>query len=102
MPDMRVADPLPIAVSRPMVLMRLGYRRPAQVPERTARLIAEVMEKGTGLLKPRAVYGMVDAATPEAGVTVLGDALRVASASLHERLRDCRRAVLFAATIGEE
>ena len=35
----RIVDPLPVQVSRPMVLLRLGYRRPAQVPEKVARLI---------------------------------------------------------------
>ncbi|MEK7798788.1 MAG: hypothetical protein AAB297_03075, partial [Acidobacteriota bacterium] len=51
MSSIQIADPLPVTVSRPMVLMRLGYRRPAQVPERTGRLIDEIMEKGGALLR---------------------------------------------------
>jgi cobalamin-dependent methionine synthase-like protein len=98
----RVAEPLPIAVSRPMVLLRLGYRRPAQVPERTARLIDEVMDAGRQLLRPRAIYGSFDASTPEPGLSVIGGTLRASSRSLHERLQGCRRAVLFAGTIGAE
>jgi cobalamin-dependent methionine synthase I len=85
-----------------MVLMRLGYRRPDQVPEKTGRLIDEIMAEGKALLRPRASYGLFDAATPEPGVTLLGATLRVQSRSLHERLAGCRRAVLFAATIGAE
>ena len=100
MAAIRIVDPLPVQVARPMVLLRLGYRRPAQVPERTARLIDEVMEKGRGLLAPRAIGGTFDVATADADVTVIGGTLRAASRSLHERLAGCRRAFLFAATIG--
>lgn len=102
MSSIRIADPLPVEVSRPMVLLRLGYRRPVQVPERTARLLDEITERGRALLRPRAIHGTFDASTPEAGVSVIGAALRAASRSLHERLHGCRRAVLFAATIGAE
>jgi cobalamin-dependent methionine synthase I len=102
MSRIQIADPLSVTVSRPMVLLRLGYRRPAQVPERTARLIDEIMEQGRGLLRPRAVYGTFDAATPEPEISVIGGTLRARSRSLHERLQGCRRAVLFAATIGIE
>ncbi|HYS03782.1 MAG TPA: vitamin B12 dependent-methionine synthase activation domain-containing protein [Candidatus Dormibacteraeota bacterium] len=102
MSQIRVSDPLPVEVSRPMVLLRLGYRRPAQVPERTARLIDEIMEAGRALLRPRAIYGVFDTETREPDVSLVGGALRAASRSLHERLRGCRRAVLFAATIGAE
>ena len=65
MSQIHVADPQPIEVSRPMVLMRLGYRRPAQVPERTGRLIDEIMDRGRSLLRPRAIYGTFDASTAE-------------------------------------
>ncbi|PYT10828.1 MAG: hypothetical protein DMF51_17365 [Acidobacteria bacterium] len=98
----RIVDPLPVQVSRPMVLLRLGYRRPAQVPEKVARLIDEIMEKGRGLLAPRSVYGLFDAITPEPGLSLIGGTLRSASQSLHDRLAGCRRAVLFAATVGPE
>ena len=83
-------------------MVRLGYRRPAQVPERTARLIDEIMGAGRALLRPRAIYGLFDAETQEPDVSVVGGVLRAASRSLHERLHGCRRAVLFAATIGAE
>ncbi len=102
MTQIRVADLLSIEVSRPMVLMRLGYRRPVQVPERTARLIDEIMDRGRSLLRPRAIYGAFDASTPEPGLCVIGGSIRATSRSLHERLHGCRRAVLFAATIGPE
>ena len=98
----RIVDPLPVQVSRPLVLLRLGYRRPAQVPEKVARLIDEIMEKGGGLLAPRSVSGLFDTLTPEPGVTLIGGALRSTSRSLHERLAGCRRAILFAATVGPE
>ena len=102
MPHITTASPLAVEVTRPMLLMRLGYRRPSQVPERTARLIEEVMTQGRSLLRPRGVYTVVDAATPEPGVSLVGGTLRAASGSLHERLEGCRKAFLFAATIGEE
>src|SRR5262245_22612086 len=102
MPDIVKVEEVAVEVSRPMLLMRLGYRRPSQVPDRTARLIDEIMTRGRSLLEPRAVHTRVDAATPEPGVSVIGGVLRAASASLHERLLGCRRAFLFAATIGEK
>ena len=102
MTQVRVASPLSIEVSRPMVLLRLGYRRPAQVPEKTARLIGEIMDKGRSLLRPRAIYGAFDASTLEPDVSVIAGTLRASSRSLHERLQGCRRAVLFAGTIGPE
>lgn len=102
MSSIQIADPMPVTVSRPMVLMRLGYRRPAQVPERTGRLIDEIMEKGGALLRPRAIHGTFDALAPQPGVTLIGGTLRARSRSLHQRLLGCRRAVLFAATIGPE
>ncbi|HXH27983.1 MAG TPA: hypothetical protein VNL37_02995, partial [Candidatus Polarisedimenticolia bacterium] len=67
----RVLDPVPIEVPRPMVLLRLGYRRPSQVPERTARLIAGVMEEGRRLLQPRAIVSEVDVLLEEEGSVVL-------------------------------
>ena len=102
MSPIRIADPLPVTVPRPMVLMRLGYRRPAQVPGKTGLLLDEIMEQGRALLRPRAIHGVFDAATPEPGVSLLAGAIRAESRSLHERLLGCRRAVLFAATIGPE
>jgi len=89
-----------IDVGRPMVLLRLGYRRPSQVSERVSRLIDEVMEEGRGLLAAAAVDGLFDVETGD-GQTVIGGALRSASRSLYERMSGCRRAVLFAATIGQ-
>jgi hypothetical protein len=97
-----LADPLPVAVSRPLVLLRLGYRRPSQVPEKTARILDEVMEHARGLLAPRAVHRLVDVRLPEPGVTLIGGTLRSTSRSLHERLAACSRAVVFAATVGPQ
>jgi hypothetical protein len=95
-----ILDPLPIAVPRPLVLLRLGYRRPSQVPEKTARLLEEVMERGRGLLAPRAVLGEVGVAVGPGGAVTLGPALRPVSRSLGERLQGCETAALFAATVG--
>ncbi len=101
MTPIRIVDPLPVQVPRPMVLLRLGYRRPAQVPERVVKILDDTMEKGRSLLAPRAIRGTFDVAAPGAGVILIGGTLRSTSRSLHERLAGCRRAVLFAATIGE-
>jgi cobalamin-dependent methionine synthase I len=95
-----VLDPVAIEVPRPMVLMRLGYRRPAQVPERTARLIDEVMERGRCLLAPKAVYGEFEVDSSQAGLTIIGKTLQVSSRSLRQRLAGCARALVFAATVG--
>jgi hypothetical protein len=99
-PKAQVVDPLAIEVSRPMVLLRLGYRRPSQVPEKTSRLLDEVIARARGLLDPKAVYDIVDVAVPEPGVVAIGGTLRARSASVHVRLAGCRRAVVFAATVG--
>ena len=98
--DTRVLDPLPIEVPRPMVLMRLGYRRPSQVPEKTTRLLDEVTLRARDLLAPKAIYGVAEVAAPEPGLLAIGGTLRTGSASVRERLRDCRRAVVFVATVG--
>ncbi len=99
-PETRIARDIAIAVGRPMVLLRLGYRRPAQVSERVSKLIDEVMEEGRGLLAPAAVDGLFDVEIGE-GRTVIGGILHSASRSLGERLAGCRHAVLFAATVGQ-
>jgi hypothetical protein len=93
-------DPLPLRVSRPLVLLRLGYRSAAQVPEKTARRLDEVLSMAEPLLRPRAVWGTFAVERPEPGRIVIGGALRSASRSLDERLEGCSVAALFAATIG--
>jgi len=98
--DPRVIDPLPIEVSRPLVLLRLGYRSAAQVPAKTARLLDEVIEESRPLLAPRAVCAAFEVSRPDERRIAIGGALESASRSLRERLEGCRRAVLFAATIG--
>ncbi len=95
-----IVDPLPVEVPRPMVLMRLGYRHTSQVPDKTSQMINEVMDRGRKLLSPKAIYGVVQVSTSEAGVTEIADTIRTASGSLRERLGGCARAVVFAATVG--
>jgi hypothetical protein len=96
----RIIDPLPIQVSRPLVLLRLGYRQAGQVPPRTARLLDEVIAQSEPLLAPRAICAAFDVVASDDGRIAIGGALESASRSLLERLEGCRRAVLFAATIG--
>jgi hypothetical protein len=95
----QVLDPLPITVSRPLVLLRLGYRSAVQVPAKTARLLDEVIAEATPLLRPRAACAVVEVRR-DPGVLIVGDAIRTASRSLAERLDGCPMAVVFAATIG--
>src|SRR5260221_7197622 len=95
----RILDPLPIGVSKPLVLLRLGYRRPDQVPAKTAAMIDDVVEKGTAMLAPKAIWTDVAASEEPEAVLVAG-VIRSGSRSLRERLGGCRVAVLFAATIG--
>lgn len=97
----RLIDPLPLAVSRPLVLLRLGYRSAVQVPEKTARLLDEEIAACAPLLKGRAVLASCDIVSERESM-VLGGRLRSASRSLRERLAGCRIACLFAATIGDE
>jgi cobalamin-dependent methionine synthase I len=97
---MRLFDPLPLDVPRPLVLLRLGYRHSGQVPEKTSRLLDEVIAQGKPLLAPRAVCGTFEVAR-EGESFVVGGALRSSSRSLAERLNGCSRAALFAATIGQ-
>jgi hypothetical protein len=100
----QVLDPLPIAVSRPLVLLRLGYRSAAQVPEKTSRILDGVIAEAERLLRPRAVCVRVGV-TRDAESVVLGEgeeSLQSPSRSLGERLEGCSTALLFAATIGME
>lgn len=96
----RILDPLPVTVPRPLVLLRLGYRRPDQVPAKTRTLLDEVQEQVQGMLAPRAVWDAFPVSEPGPGEIAIGDTVRSAGRSLFERLAGCRRAVLFAATIG--
>jgi hypothetical protein len=96
---LQVIDPLAVEVSRPLVLLRLGYRHAGQVPEKTGRLLDEVITRGRALLAPRGVHAAVPVER-EGDAVVLGGALRSSSRSLRERLDGCATAVLFAATIG--
>lgn len=100
----RVLDPLPITVSRPLVLLRLGYRSAAQVPEKTSRILDGVIAEGERLLRPCAACARVEVGRDRDRL-VLGegmDAIHSASRSLRERLHGCASAVVFAATIGTE
>ena len=97
---MTVVDPVPIEVGRPMVLLRLGYRRPSQVPAKVSGLIEEVMEQGRARLAPKAVHREVAVEAPAADRVILGTTLQVTSRSVHERFARCRTAFVFAATIG--
>jgi hypothetical protein len=99
-PLVHVLDSVPIQVARPMVLMRLGYRRASQVPEKTARLIGDVMERGHALLAPKAVYREVTVEAPGPGITLFGGTWKTESRSVSERFAGCRVAVIFAATVG--
>jgi cobalamin-dependent methionine synthase-like protein len=95
-----LVDPVAIEVGRPMILMRLGYRRPSQVPERTARLIDDVMKRGRSLLAPKAVYREITVGTAGPGAILFGETWKTESRSVHERFAACRLAVVFAATVG--
>jgi cobalamin-dependent methionine synthase I len=97
--DRAIIDPLAVEVSRPLVLLRLGYRHAGQVPEKTARLLDEVITRGRALLAPRGVHATVTVER-DGDAVVLGGALRSSSRSLRERLEGCATAALFAATIG--
>jgi len=96
----RILDPLPVTVSRPLVLLRLGYRSATQVPEKTSRLLDEEIAACAPLLKARAVLKSFPIERDGALVRV-GEALQSAGRTLRERLEGCGTAWLFAATIGD-
>jgi Vitamin B12 dependent methionine synthase, activation domain len=103
--SIRVLDPLPIVVSRPLVMLRLGYRSASQAPPKTTKLLDEVIAHAEKLLAPRAVCALCDVAPSSEGVlrigpAIGGPAIESNSRSLGERLSGCRTALVFAATIG--
>ena len=96
----RILDPLPLTVSRPLVLLRLGYRTATQVPEKTSRLLDEEIAACAPLLKGRAVLASFPIERAGAAVRV-GERLQSAGRTLRDRLEGCTTAWLFAATIGD-
>ena len=100
--SIRIIDPVPLVVPRPMVLLRLGYRRPSQVPDRVSALIDEIETSGRTLLAPRAITLRCPVTVDRDGAIDLGGILTSTSRSLRQRLAGCREAVLFAATIGSK
>jgi len=99
-PEPRVLDPLPIEMSRPLVLLRLGYRSATQVPQKTSRLLDAVLDEARPLFAPRAICAVEAIERLDGGGLVIGGTLRTGSRSLATRLEGCGRALLFAATIG--
>jgi cobalamin-dependent methionine synthase I len=96
----RILDPLPVTVSRPLVLLRLGYRSATQVPEKTSRLLDAEIAACAPLLRGRAVLASFPVER-QGAVVRLGDRLESAGRTLRDRLEGCGTAWLFAATIGE-
>ncbi len=83
-----------------MVLLRLGYRRPSQVPARTSALLDELTGQGRALLAPRAVGARCRVGRTSAGEVAIGEVLTTSSRSLAGCLEGCHEAWLFAATLG--
>jgi hypothetical protein len=96
----RILDPLPVTVSRPLVLLRLGYRNATQVPEKTSRILDEEIAACAPLLQGRAVLASFPIERDGAALR-LGGRLTSAGRTLRERLEGCGTAWLFAATIGD-
>lgn len=96
----RLLDPLPVTVSRPLVLLRLGYRSATQVPEKTSRLLDEEIAACAPLLRGRAVMAPFPVER-EGDRIAIGERLASAGRTLRERLDGCRTAWLFTATIGD-
>jgi len=91
---------LTLTVARPMVLLRLGYRRANQVPARTAELLDTIVEQGSELLAPRAICVHCPIDEPQAGQVAIGEVLTTSSRTLADGLDGCREGWLFAATLG--
>jgi hypothetical protein len=95
-----VLDRLALTVARPMVLLRLGYRRASQVPPRTSQLLDTISAEGGKTLAPRAVCARCPVAATQDGRIVIGELLSTSSRSLAGGLKRCSEAWLFAATLG--
>ena len=81
------------------VLRYLGYRG-AQADERVYSLITEMIELFSTNVVPKSVYGVWDCQIDSSTVSFGG--MSVKSKNLCEHLKDCRHAVLLAATLGTE
>jgi cobalamin-dependent methionine synthase I len=81
------------------VLRYLGYRS-AEADERVYSLIAEMIDLFSENVVPKSVYGIWDCQIDSSTISLGG--MNVKSKNLCEHLKDCRHAVLLAATLGTE
>jgi hypothetical protein len=88
-----------ITINDKEVLRYLGYKG-AQADERVYFLIAEMIELFSTNVVPKSVYGIWDF-TPDSSTLTIGG-MSVKSKNLCEHLKNCRHAVLLAATLGTE
>ena len=95
-----VLDRLALTVARPMVLLRLGYRRASQVPPRTSELLDAISAEGGEIVAPRAVCARCPVKATQDGRIAIGELLSTSSRSLAGGLERCSEAWLFAATLG--
>ena len=81
------------------VLRFLGYRG-AETDDRISPLVNEMIELFSANLVPKSVYGIWDCKTDSSALSVGG--ISVKSKNLCEHLKNCRHAVLLAATLGPQ
>jgi len=81
------------------VLRYLGYKG-AEADERVHSLITEMIELFSENVVPKSVYGLWDCQIDSSTISFGG--ISVKSKNLREHLKDCRHAVLLAATLGTE
>ena len=81
------------------VLRYLGYRG-AEADKRVYSLIAQMIELFSANIVPKSVYGLWDCQIDSS--TIYFGGMSVKSKNLCEHLKNCRHAVLLAATLGTE
>ena len=92
-----------IAVNKKEVLRYLGYRG-AEADEKVSSLTKELLDLFSANVVPKSVYGVwdcrLDSSAALSAVSLGG--MTVNSKNLCEHLKNCRHAVLLAATLGTE
>jgi len=81
------------------VLRYLGYRG-AEADERITSLTKELIDLFSANVIPKSVYGVWDCQNDSSAVSIGG--INIKSKNLCEHLKNCRHAVLLAATLGTE
>lgn len=94
---------IPAVPKKDMILSRLGYRKGVTVLDTgNASFLEEGIEQGRFLCKPAGAYLILDLSSINDSDVVLDNGILLCSESLSKLLKDSRRVVLMASTVGRE